>query len=110
MDDHFKIATSLSVAGDGVTTFSVTLAGSLDLGSRDELRAALLGIVQAGGGGRIVVDLSRVRFIDSEAISALIQSYLAAERAGYSFRLIRAVGIVERVLTVVGLGYLLERP
>jgi anti-sigma B factor antagonist len=106
-DDYFTIA--LESAGRSATS-RVRLAGAFDIGSREDLRKGLLGLVGDDPGERIVVDLQRVTFIDSEAINVLIEGYLAAERAGITFRLAGARGIVDRVLRVVGLDHLLDPP
>jgi anti-anti-sigma factor len=106
-DDYFTIA--LEPAG-GNAASRLLLAGAFDIGSRDDLRKALLDLVGGDPGPRILVDLRRVTFIDSEAIGALIEGYLAAEQAGITFRLARAQGIVDRVLRVIGLDHLLDPP
>ncbi|WP_229070093.1 STAS domain-containing protein [Actinoplanes sp. DH11] len=90
------------------TTARVRLAGEFDLNSRDVLAEVLRGIVAEGGCTRIVVDLDQVRFLDSEALSALLEGYLAAQSAGITFRLAAANGVVGRVIEVVGLEYLLD--
>ena len=106
-DDYFTIAAEPATdAGDGVVTSRVRLTGEFDIDTRDELRDQLLGVIEAGGCRRLLVDLAAVRFIDSEAISALIQGYLAAESAGVAFELTGASGIVRRVITVTGLDHL----
>ncbi len=108
-DRYFTIQTSpVEPDSDGLPTCRIELAGSFDIGARVELRAALLAAAETGA--RILVDLSRVRFIDSESLSALSAGYLAAERAGLSFRLTGAVGIVRRVITVIGLDHLTDAP
>jgi anti-anti-sigma factor len=106
-DDYYTIA--LEPAGRSAAS-RVLLAGAFDLGAREDLRTSLLDLVCGDPGPRIVVDLGRVTFIDSEAINALIEGYLAAERAGIVFRLAQAKGIVERVLRVIGLDHLLDPP
>jgi anti-anti-sigma factor len=106
-DDYYTIA--LEPADDGATAW-VRLAGAFDIGAREDLCDTLLGMVGPDAGERILVDLNDVTFIDSEAINALIQGYLAAERSGIDFRLANARGIVERVLRIVGLDHLLEPP
>ena len=50
----------------------VTLSGELDLASVEELRAALSDM--AGRARAVVVDVSRVSFIDSTALAALLAS------------------------------------
>ncbi|GIE31121.1 hypothetical protein Ait01nite_041660 [Actinoplanes italicus] len=106
-DDYYTIA--LEPADDGATA-RVRLAGAFDIGAREDLCDTLLGMVGPDAGERILVDLNDVTFVDSEAINALIQGYLAAERSGIDFRLANARGIVERVLRIVGLDHLLEPP
>lgn len=105
-DRYYTIETDLSEPdGDGRPRCRVELAGSFDIGARVELRAALAAAVETGRA--IVVDLSRVRFIDSESLSALIAGYLAADRAALPFHLTGAIGIVQRVITVIGLDHLI---
>ncbi|BEL06925.1 hypothetical protein Q0Z83_051160 [Actinoplanes sichuanensis] len=106
-DDYYTIA--LEPAG-GSAASRVRLAGAFDIGTREDLRKALHDLIGGDPGSRIVVDLGRVTFIDSEAINALIEGYLAAERDGIEFRLAGARGIVERVLRVIGLDHLLDPP
>jgi anti-anti-sigma factor len=106
-DDYYTIALE---PADGDATARVRLTGALDIGAREDLCEALLGLIGPDAGERIVVDLQAVTFIDSEAINALIQGYLAAERAGLGFHLANAHGIVDRVLRIVGLDHLMEPP
>ncbi len=106
-DDYFTIALE---PASGSATSRVLLVGAFDIGAREDLRKALLELVDDDPGSRITVDLRRVTFIDSEAINALIGGYLAAERAGITFRLAGARGIVDRVLRVIGLDHLLDPP
>ncbi|MEU4624000.1 STAS domain-containing protein [Actinoplanes sp. NPDC023801] len=107
-DDYFTIALE---PVDGDATARVRLAGSFDIVAREDLCDALLGLAGPDAGARrIAVDLHDVTFIDSEAINALIQGYLAADRAGIDFRLANARGIVDRVLRIVGLDHLLQPP
>ncbi|BAL87552.1 hypothetical protein AMIS_23320 [Actinoplanes missouriensis 431] len=104
-DDYFTILRS---PAPGVIT--VALTGDLDIGARDEIRESLLAAVEdaAPDEARLVVDLRGVRFIDSEAVSAILEGYLAAEAAGIGFRLAGALGIVRRVFDVIGLQHLFE--
>ncbi|WP_229074648.1 STAS domain-containing protein [Actinoplanes sp. DH11] len=103
-DDYFTITRAPAV--DGAAPDRVLLAGDLDMGARDELRDTLVAAAGETTGPRLVVDLRQVRFIDSEAISAILEGYLAAERAGLDFRLTGALGIVRRVFDVIGLDHL----
>lgn len=93
---------------DGMAESRVRLAGEFDLSARDELRETLLDVVERDRTGRVVVGLDEVTFIDSEAIGAVHDGYLAASRAGADFRLAGAHGVVWRVLEVLGLAGLTE--
>lgn len=83
---------------DGTATL-LRLTGELDINARDDLRDAILDAVDAGD---VVVDLGAVGFIDSEALSALIDGYNASRTGRSRFAVINATGVVERVLTVSG--------
>ena len=75
-------------------------SGELDINSREELRATILGAL--GTARRVVVDLADVTFIDSEALGALIDGYNAALAARAGFRVVNARRSVARVLDVSG--------
>lgn len=74
--------------------------GELDINSRDDLRATILGALGRAPG--VVVDLADVTFIDSEALGALIEGYNAALASGAGFRVVNARRAVARVLNVSG--------
>ena len=82
-------------------TVVVSLAGELDLYNAEEVRGALLDAT-AGGPGVLVVDLEEVRFIDSTALSVLIEARSRmADRNG--FRLAAPGLETRRALEVSGL-------
>ena len=74
--------------------------GELDINDREELAAAIFDAL--GEGDRLVVDLAGVTFLDSEALSALIDGYNSAVTLGAGFRVVNARGTVARVLIVSG--------
>lgn len=84
-------------ATDGFTL--VVLRGEADLATCERLRAALRTC-----GGEVVVDLSRVTFLDAASIGVFVveQQRLAADAGG--LRLTGAAGIVDRVLHIAGLA------
>ena len=51
----------------------IHLAGELDLYNADEVRAALVGAMDAGA-VRIVLDMAEVEFVDSTALGVLIEA------------------------------------
>ncbi|MEU4427684.1 STAS domain-containing protein [Actinoplanes sp. NPDC024001] len=106
-DDYFTIAReavpSRSDARGGAV---IRLGGEFDLSASDDLRAVLLDTVDAGGTTLIILDMGDVKFFDSEAINAVMEGYVAAEKVGITFRLARADGIVKRVFEVLGLAHL----
>ena len=85
-------------------TVVLALDGEFDITSRAELEeATLAAVTAAGSGGRVVVDLGAVGFIDSEAVAAIILGYRAAADAGCAYRLANARGLVRRILEIAGL-------
>ncbi|GAA1640270.1 STAS domain-containing protein [Actinoplanes couchii] len=112
-DDYYSISLApVDTGPGGQPTRRVLLTGEFDIDTREELTSRLLDVVEttAGGpgGGRIVVDLAGVRFIDSEALGGIIDGYQAADRAGLDFRIANPAGIVKRLFEIIGLDHLLE--
>ena len=92
MTEHFAIARR--------QTTHLTLRGEFDLEARDTLRGALLEAVEAGS--HLMVDLTAVTFLDSEALGALVEGYNEARARPAGFRVVNANGLVARVLKVSG--------
>ena len=80
--------------------------GELDLGSADELRAALRrhAVVHARD---IVLDLSEVSFLDSSGLSLVMEEHQRCGRDGCDFRLVPGPDAVQRVFEITGLDRLL---
>lgn len=72
---------------DGHTV--VTFEGDIDLDTSPAARKALLDCV--GRGKPVLVDMSRVSYIDSSGVASLVESYQAARKAALGFALV-AVG------------------
>jgi stage II sporulation protein AA (anti-sigma F factor antagonist) len=90
---------------DGVQV--VALAGELDVGSVDELEAALGG-ASAGARPRVCLDMSHLAFIDSTGLAAVIRAHLSVVEAGGGFSIVVAPGPVRRTLETTGLLDLLS--
>jgi anti-sigma B factor antagonist len=79
----------------------VDLAGELDLGTVAELEAALPAPAR---GDLLVVDLRKLRFIDSSGLHALMRLDAAARGEGWTFALVRGGERVQRVLDICRIG------
>jgi anti-anti-sigma factor len=77
----------------------VSVAGFLDLATAPALSRSMLEYMQ--GGGRIVLDLSQLTFIDSSGLHALLGLAATASHSGASLLISRSLQPqVERVLEV----------
>ena len=74
----------------------VTVAGEVDLNTSPQLRDALLDVVGRGG-GRIIIDLSSVGYMDSSGVGTIVEAKRRADRDGAKLVL---SGLQERVLSV----------
>ena len=66
-------------------TLVVALDGEVDLSRAPEVRALLLDCV--GRGRDVLVDLSRVSYIDSSGIASLVEAFQEARKRGSRFAL-----------------------
>jgi anti-anti-sigma factor len=102
MESHFRV----EVAGDGRTTV-VTVSGDLDLASSPALDDELTRLV-TDGGGRVVLDLRRLDFMDSTGLSTLVRAQERLEQAGLQFGVVRGTQQVQRLLELTGVAERLE--
>jgi anti-anti-sigma factor len=90
-------------------TVRVYLAGEVDLATAGQLRVALLAAIGAAKpGAEVLVDLTRVGFLDAIGVGVLLRSRQAAQDAGVAFSVQNAQGIVQRIIEVLGLAGLFE--
>jgi anti-sigma B factor antagonist len=75
--------------------------GELDMANSAELAGALTTAMQHGR-TEVVLDLDAVTFIDMSILGEMIRAREAARRAGVTFRIVHARGIVRRVLHLTG--------
>jgi anti-sigma B factor antagonist len=78
------------------------LRGTLDMATAPSLRAALLECSEEGQ-HEIVVDLTRVDFIDSTGLGSLIGAQRRAHQHGGSLRLVVNEGPLSRLFHITGL-------
>ena len=78
------------------------LRGSLDIATSPSLRAAL---TQSASEGKdeIVVDLTKLEFLDSTGLGALIGAHRRALESGSQVRLAVGDGAIARLLNITGL-------
>jgi anti-sigma B factor antagonist len=85
---------------DDVQVFD--LAGSLDIATSPTVRAALTEASERGS-HRLIVDLTRVDFLDSTGLGALIGGQRRAKEFGGEVRLVAKEGQILRLLRITGL-------
>lgn len=85
---------------------TVQLVGDLDLASAPRVRWALPRLA----GPALVVDLSRLAFIDAAGLSSLLLVRRQLEQTGRAMVLQGARGPVRRVFEISGLAHLLSDP
>ena len=79
----------------------VEVEGELDLSSL-ELLDQEVGRVMATDASAIVLDLSRLEFIDSSGIQLLLQLELKSRNNGHRMRMVRGSSAVQRLLELSG--------
>jgi anti-sigma B factor antagonist len=84
----------------------VTPDGELDLFTAAELTRALREHERSAR--RLVLDLSKLRFLDSAGLALLIAQHRRAQHDGTQFAIANASGDVRRVLAISGLDRLLS--
>jgi anti-sigma B factor antagonist len=79
----------------------VTVSGEIDIATAGQLRDRLAD--PAGGGQQVIIDFSRVSFIDAAGIGVLADAAARAAARGGSLQLATASRQVRRVLLLTGL-------
>jgi anti-sigma B factor antagonist len=78
------------------------LTGSLDIATAPTVRAALLEASERGD-HRLIVDLTKVEFLDSTGLGALIGGQRRAKEFSGDVRLVATEGQILRLLRITGL-------
>lgn len=93
----------IDVYADDPQRVVVSVAGEIDLASRDKLQSAILtAIDQAGTHHKVIVDLSQTTFLDSTGIAVLVRSREAASAVLTDLSIAGATGMVRQVLELTG--------
>jgi anti-sigma B factor antagonist len=78
------------------------LSGSLDIATSPSVRAALIETSERGD-HRLIVDLTKLEFLDSTGLGALIGGQRRAKEFGGEVRLVAKEGQILRLLRITGL-------
>ena len=99
----------LTLTTDTITTGAtvVSAQGRLDLAAAADFRALVADTVEEGH-VRVVVDLSRVTFLDSSGIGALISGLRATRQAGGGLSIVGAAAQVRVVLELTKVDQILQ--
>lgn len=88
-------------------TAVVKLPAEVDLTIADEVREALLSVLNHGALG-LVVDMTATTFCDSAGITALVRASRRAAANGATMRLAATAAPVLRILSLVGIDRLVD--
>ncbi|GAA2373916.1 hypothetical protein Cme02nite_02860 [Catellatospora methionotrophica] len=94
---------SVDVHGDDPREAVVAVSGEIDLAVREDLLNTLHHAIHATAATAVVVDLSRVTFMDSTGLHVLLTSHKSALGSGVGFSVVGATGLVHRLLAVTGM-------
>jgi anti-anti-sigma factor len=100
------LSVSVSLEGTEAQPYVLlSLAGEADMNARDDLHQALL--TQAVAGRRLVVDVSRVSFMDSSCTQVLLTAGQMLDRQGGGLGLVAPQRVVARMLHLAGVDQLI---
>src|SRR3954462_9189939 len=82
--------------------YVVELTGELDISSAASVESRLKELVERAP-GRLILDLTRVSFIDSTGLSMIINADGRARKGGRRLTIVSGDGVPSRILRTVGL-------
>ncbi len=91
----------------GETAITVELGGELDISTADRLQDTVSRLCVAEGRSELVIDLSRLAFIDSSGLAAMVYASRLCERYDCRLSVIRGPQSVHEVFELTGLTELL---
>jgi anti-anti-sigma factor len=99
-DPQDRVSFGVDVRREGGVT-TVTPEGEVDLATAAELEAA---VGELPAGGRCVVDLRRLAFMDSAGLRAIMRLDLRGREEGWGLVVVPGDGMVRRLLEVSRVG------
>jgi anti-sigma B factor antagonist len=103
MSDYFRELFVIEVSEVSEGVYVVALAGEMDIATSPEL-VSRLEQVRGKGAYRVMVDLSRLSFIDSSGIKALVSSAKTVEANGGRLVVVAPPPHLEKVFDIVRLS------
>ena len=98
---------SVTVKVDGAV-MTAMIDGEIDHHSARSVRVGIDERFAESGATRLVLDMSRVRFMDSSGLGLILGRYAKAQALGASFCVVDPSDSVRRVLDVAGVGRIVE--
>lgn len=99
--EPFSIAIADADAGDDATVVSVT--GEIDMETGPSFQRGLLHAIGAGRGG-LVIDLSRASFMDTSALTSLVNTFDRLRRDGTNLAIVAGDARVRAIFDVARLA------
>jgi anti-anti-sigma factor len=103
MSDYFRELFVIEVSELSAGVYRVALSGEMDIATSPELVSRLAG-VRGTGPYWVLVDLSRLSFIDSSGIKALVSSAKTVEANGGALVIVAPPPQLEKVFDIVQLS------
>lgn len=103
MKENASVKTRL----DGAV-LTALIDGEIDHHSARAVRAQIDDSLALSGASRLVLDMSRVRFMDSSGLGLILGRYAKAQALGASFCVVDPSASVRKVLDVAGAGRIVE--
>jgi anti-sigma B factor antagonist len=106
------VSFDLDAAGPRIEPFSgpgyrgCRLAGEIDFTSAGAVQSSLLAMILPGGGA-VIVDLSRITFLDSSGVGVLVQAHRTASERDTRMLIVTS-DPVRKLLRLTGLDTVLE--
>ena len=92
----------LTIRSEPQDDYRVALDGEMDSANARDLELELIRI-ETTGVSRIVLDLSRLKFVESTGLAVIVRAHKRAKQTGHGLAFVRPQGHVSRTFEVTGL-------